>query len=583
MPYQVIEDFRLGMDRRKSRVAGVPGSLWLLKNAVIGRGGEIERAKKFVSTYTLPVAETFGLALVGDDVYVFGSLAAPAVPAGVTYQQLAHPDGTTAMTKVLSRDISQGKLYVIAEFADGSIHHYYDGELVRDWDAGRTVAWMVDTTGIATHMVDVINAYGIHYSATLVGASIRITNDTDDLDYQVTLTATDGGTIDDQIIGSSVIQAATAVLPKIIDVTIGGTFDPGDKFTIMLGVDDLQEEFGYEGTPDPVGRIALAFKSKMYSPGGSLLNFSGVNRPDVWNRDHKTVPGAGFINVATQDGGSSEITGLEIYEGSLAILTKLAIQIWSISDDPASNALTQNLRKTGTQAARSVKSLGSLDVFYLARSGIRSLKARAGTSVAYASDVGSAIDPFIQAHLKTLDDDTVAEAVAEIEPRDERYWLAVDDRLYVYSVFPSAEISAWSYVEPGFAVSDMACSSDKFYVRSGDTVYLYGGSGGDTYPGVDEQTVEADLHFLTAQSPGTDKVWKSLGIGCLGTWTVEVLLDPSNDLLITGDGTVSNTNYQNRRFQLTGTSSHIGFRFKCSAAGDARISNLLVRYEEAMG
>lgn len=581
MPYQVIEDFRLGMDRRKSRVAGVPGSLWLLKNAMIGRGGEIERAKKFVSTYTCP-AGTFGLAMVGDSVYVFGSGVDPGVPSGVTHQRLRHPDLSTAMTAVLSRDVSQGKLYVVARYADNSVHHFYDGELVRDWDAGRVTTAMLSNDGTAAHLAALINAQGTNYFASSTGAVVRITHRTVNIDFLVTLTAADGGTIDNQTLAHTVVQAATAALPKVIDVTVGGTYDVGDKFSIVLGTGSTQETFGYAATPDPVGTLALSFKSKMYSPGGSLLNFSGVNRPDVWNRDHQTVPGAGFINVSTQDGGSSEITGLEIYEGNMAVFGKLAVQIWNMSDDPASNALVQNLRKTGTQAGKSVKSLGSIDVFYLARSGIRSLRARSGTSVAFSSDIGSPIDPFVQEHIGTLSDATISAAVAEIEPRDERYWLALDSRVYVFSYFPSAEISAWSYIEPGFVISDMARSMDKIYVRSGDTIYLYGGSAGTTYPNADEQTVQADLHFLTAQSPGTDKVWNSVSVGCTGTWTVEVMLDPSNDALITGAGTITGTTYQLKRFKLNGTSSHIGFRFKCAAAGDAKISNLLVRYDEGM-
>lgn len=568
------------MDRRKSRVAGVPGSLWLLKNAVIGRGGEIERAKKFVSKYSLPVG-TFGLGMINGTPYVFGSAADPGVPAGVTYQRLQHPDGVTAMTKVLSRDLSQGKLYVVAKYTDDTVHHFYDGQWVRDWDAGRVRAWMVNNDGIATHLAGLINDTGTNFTAVAAANVIRVTDKRFNNNFAVTLTAANGGTIDNQTLTSSVVQAAASGVSKVVDITVAGTFDPGDMFSIQLDTGSVQEYFGYAGTPDPVGTMAIAFRSKMYSPGGSLLNFSGINRPDVWQRDHKTVPGAGFVNVATQDGGSDVITGVEMFEGSMAVFSKNAAQIWNMSDDPSANVLLQNLRNTGTRSPRSVKSLGSLDVFYLACSGIRSLKARSGTNTAYSSDVGSAIDPFVQEHLATLTETQISEAVAEIEPRDERYWLALGDRLYALSVFPSAEVLAWSYVEPGFTVTDMARSVDQFFVRAGDTIYLYGGDTGTTFPEADEQNVRADLHFLTAQSPGTEKRWKALSMGCLGTWTVKVLLDPSDDDLVTGAGEIVNTNYQMRLFELTGVSSHIGFRFECNAAGDARISNLLVKYEES--
>src|SRR3546814_10705493 len=59
--YLLIEDFKLGLDRRRSRETGVPGSPWTLVNAHITRGGEIERMKKPVPAYTLP-SGTFGMA-----------------------------------------------------------------------------------------------------------------------------------------------------------------------------------------------------------------------------------------------------------------------------------------------------------------------------------------------------------------------------------------------------------------------------------------------------------------------------------------------------------------------------------------
>lgn len=49
MSYLAISDFKFGMDRRRKRISGVPGTLWTLKNAHISRGGDIERAKKQVT------------------------------------------------------------------------------------------------------------------------------------------------------------------------------------------------------------------------------------------------------------------------------------------------------------------------------------------------------------------------------------------------------------------------------------------------------------------------------------------------------------------------------------------------------
>ena len=60
-----LSDFKYGMDRRRTRVAGTPGTLWNAQNVVITRGGDIERAKRFVPTYTLPAGRRLGSQKLG--------------------------------------------------------------------------------------------------------------------------------------------------------------------------------------------------------------------------------------------------------------------------------------------------------------------------------------------------------------------------------------------------------------------------------------------------------------------------------------------------------------------------------------
>src|SRR5260370_24950895 len=121
-----VEGWKYGMDRRRQRVAGVKGTLWIGRNVVVSRGGDVERAKRFVPTYTLPTGQTFGLGVVRGQLFVFGSAAAPVVPLGVQYQQLAAPSGAQ-MTQVLDVRAAGGKLYVIARYADGNLFHFYGG------------------------------------------------------------------------------------------------------------------------------------------------------------------------------------------------------------------------------------------------------------------------------------------------------------------------------------------------------------------------------------------------------------------------------------------------------------------------
>ncbi|MES2367110.1 MAG: hypothetical protein V4563_14635, partial [Pseudomonadota bacterium] len=101
--YQVITDFRGGLDARKFKLALPPGTLTELVNGHITSGGEIEKRKAFAAT-TLP-AGTFGACPVPAGIMVFGSSSAAAIgamPTGFFYTQLIHPDGATAMSAAVS-------------------------------------------------------------------------------------------------------------------------------------------------------------------------------------------------------------------------------------------------------------------------------------------------------------------------------------------------------------------------------------------------------------------------------------------------------------------------------------------------
>lgn len=75
MSYQVITDFRQGLDARKFKLALPPGTLLQCDNAHITPGGEIEKRKAFVKV-NVPAAYTgihFGLQPASDGIYIFGS------------------------------------------------------------------------------------------------------------------------------------------------------------------------------------------------------------------------------------------------------------------------------------------------------------------------------------------------------------------------------------------------------------------------------------------------------------------------------------------------------------------------------
>jgi len=144
MPYVVIEDFKSGLDRRKAQAASPQGSLQVLTNAHITRGGEIEKRLAFVPTHSVP--GTFGLAGANGQLYVFSS-SEVALPSGIDGQVLSNPSGA-AMTKIVDAEFFEGKIFTLARYADGKTLPFYDAVRVEDWaeTSGLTVAGKTPTT-----------------------------------------------------------------------------------------------------------------------------------------------------------------------------------------------------------------------------------------------------------------------------------------------------------------------------------------------------------------------------------------------------------------------------------------------------
>jgi hypothetical protein len=158
MPYVVVDNFSGGLDSRRHVLNSKTGTMSVLKNAHITRGGEIEKRKAFVQYADVSQAalgvETFGMEATADGIYVFGWEPAPAtMPDGIIYQQLRHPlsypgDGVypptsdLAITKIVYSTVYGGKPFVIAEFdlPGGTVGltrmAFYDGVAIKDWYEG---------------------------------------------------------------------------------------------------------------------------------------------------------------------------------------------------------------------------------------------------------------------------------------------------------------------------------------------------------------------------------------------------------------------------------------------------------------
>jgi hypothetical protein len=789
--YLHVSDFKFGLDRRRKRVVGVPGTLWTLRNAHISRGGDIERAKKFVSTYTLP-ALTYGMAAVKNQLFVFGNTdLASSMPLGIQYQRLQHPSGA-AMSRVLDAKGFDGKLYVIAEYADGNIGHFYNGTRVSDWDAladansdlatlaeylaakidqsddvmassfgetitvtakvagtaftitkatadtavnavgsiditagtasagtnkvstitvdgndilGAAVDWATSHAATATAVAAQItaNTSSPNFTATADGATITITaavtgnaangdvvsgtvggdvtignavamagGNTNDQD--ITLTAEQanvaavaevratgsveitGGTFDAgvnkissvtvdgvELLGVSVdwissnnatatalaaeinngtstheytasavsavvtIKAAvgTGAAPNGFVVTstvagdvtktdtnmasgvtavtavaqvhtalLSGTFDPQDVFTVTVNSIDYKAT----GRGAGMGTSLFVYKKRVWSTANSLLFYCKLNDASDWS-DPGASSGAGFINMANDSEGTERLTGAASYEGKAAIFSRQTTRVYELAADATEINVIQPLENTGTIAPRSVVPYGNNDVFYLDTTGVRSLRARDASGSAYVADVGSAIDPFVRAEIDAVVEDTVARAVGVLEPTEGRYMLALGDLILSLSYFPGSKITAWSYYDPGFSVSDFAKARGRVYARGANKIYLYGGADNAAYPDADEQTILVELPFMAADTPATFKGGYSFDAALTNDWSIEVLVDPDDETKVVDIGVLNETTYHRSSIHLPARTPMVALKMTCSAAGNASFSSLAIHYK----
>lgn len=682
MPYINIEDFRYGMDRRRARAVGKPGTLWTLKNGHITRGGDIEGRKAFVSAYTLPSGTSGGAELRGQ-LYTFGSAdLAASIPVGVQYQRLISKSGTATLTKILDVKPFAGKLYAIGEYDDGNIFHYYDGSRVVDWDnaaeisAIRVAEALADKIATDTSITALAFGQSIAITARVAGTPFTISgsavNGAADNTQSLTITETQanraavaetlatatikvtGGTAADRfqsilingvselitndvfwvasnvntanllaieinngtamhsysasvisdtvtisalpgtgatpntypvdITYTSTVTAAatltggvTAVTPvtQAETVVIGGVIDGADTFTITVN----GTAYKITGLGAGMGTSLMIHQHRVFSPAGSLWRYCKLDTPTVW--DPLAVGSdAGYLNVASESEGNDDLQVGARYQRYAAIFGKTFVTVYSLDTDPANFAIFDTADATGTFSPGSVVRYGNNDVFYLDHIGIRSLRARDASNAPFVTDVGNEIDAFVQEFIDTLTPRQVRDALAVIEPRDGRYWLALGTRIFVLSSFPGDQISAWSYYDPGFTVTAFIRIGKQIYVRAGDAFYLYGGPNGTSYPAKDAAPVEIGTPFLNGETPETPKTVNSFDITSVNQWDVEALYDPNDETLTIDIGSVIGVtaNGMNVGIGLANDVAMVALKLVCSQGGACTLSSLQLNY-----
>lgn len=373
---------------------------------------------------------------------------------------------------------------------------------------------------------------------------------------------------------------------KTIRVSFSGTFSAGKTAWVLI-TDPERPSIPYKigatrvsgiGAAANVAvnggfRFAFTYKYKMYVAVGSVLYFSALNNATKWDT-YDT--GSGFIDLSNNFGGRENLTGAGVYQDNVALFTERNCQLWFLDPDPNLNAQRQVLDNTGSIAPNTVISVGSVDLFYLSYNGVRSLKARESTDAAYANDIGSPIDETVVKHINTLTEDERYKSKAIIEPHDGRYWITTGGRLFVLSSFQGSSISAWSEYVLDFEVTDIVAYRNSIYIKSNDTIYLYGGATGNEYDGCH---VDVELPYLDANKPGTFKSINGIDATCEGEWVVNIGFDYTNPEARDEIATITQPTFALGTIPATGICTHIGIKMTSDHEGYCRLANVLVHYD----
>lgn len=369
-----------------------------------------------------------------------------------------------------------------------------------------------------------------------------------------------------------------------------GTFQTGDGITLLFSdaQSGLQTQVGYGDITGANVTFALTFNDKLYCLGGTRLFFSALTEPDVFNDPN--AAGNGFIPLANQAGTPEDQVAIAPYQGKLAVFARRTVQIWALDPDPTKNAKQQVLPNIGTVAKLSVQSIGDFDILFLADSGFRSLRPRELSLNAVIADVGTPVDSLVQATLATLTDAQKATACGGVEPSANRYWCYIPaasgtGKIYVLSDFPSGQIAAWTTYTPSYNVAGTQTTfvPDKFwtqngqvYVRSGNNIFIYGGTNGVTY---DNCSVTWKTPYLDCGAPTARKHFTGADFALEGTWAV----DFSGDYV---GGTFHNfynasvSSFAKGNIKLSGKhGTHFAMQATESSTGYARFSSAFMHFK----
>jgi hypothetical protein len=300
-------------------------------------------------------------------------------------------------------------------------------------------------------------------------------------------------------------------------VSLAGVFVPGKKLTLTLtdALTGLQTQIGagfVTGTgmsfATQKASFCSTFSNKVYVLAGATAYFSALGDPTTW--DDPNGAGNSFITMSNFWAAPEPLVATAPYQGRLLFASRRNVQIWATDPDPANYALTQVLPYIGTFAPLSVQAVGDMDVYMLYDSGVRSVRVRDASNNAIIADIGTPIDTILQPLIAALSDAQKSACCGIVDPSANRYWIYIpnaDDSpgsIFVFSYFPSSQISAWGCYSPSYQQPITAPSSTYPTIPTLTYTGLAVGQRYAWHPGANESSITCGSTVLTNQPATPD-------------------------------------------------------------------------------
>lgn len=381
----------------------------------------------------------------------------------------------------------------------------------------------------------------------------------------------DAGVTDPEPVCIPLTTGAAASIQYVMDAE---SFGP-NVFSAVL-YDDGVVRYYVGSTETATGFTAPNFplsvhthRSKLYMGRGNVLRFSAIDNPNLWT----SGTGSGLIDIAFAETGNPKVVNVKSYYDRLAILGERSVQVWIMDPDPLKNQLVETLSNVGAIGHQSAASYGTGDVLFLSNTGIRSVRARDSSNAAVLNDIGSPIDPIIQARNATITAPAdTHKIIALVDPRTGHFWMIWGDTVYVLALYPNSKVTAWSTFKLDVAIDHATVVDDRIYLRSGHDLYEY-----TLAPAAATATIITPM--LSANQPATYKTFTGIDLACLGHWKVEVCTDPLTPDAYNEVAIVQDSTYSLKRIAFNAYTTHVSLRLTTIGSEAARLGAIALHFE----